>query len=373
MNVPDSYKRHELHHAATGGTIDSHWDGTKDTAVPNDQTIIPEYLDHVRLPFHRTTSETLIMKDSRDISIEEQDRAAARIAESRHRSVLGTSGTYLMPDIATAVLKHPAASRFQSMRKKVVMTGSGVPIDGYLKSDGGFSLGMGTAVLQEDHDVAPVMLTMNGLVLDVRRGVRKDLTRASFSSADRAHDILGYDDFTLVPIGGSIDFELDGLDGIVPAKDSIIPSYLRDNVQLQRDFSAINPYVKDSRDLSESDIDLVTEIIRESTSENVLVTLGIYEMRRVQAALRSNLGKALEDRRVLMTGSRYPLGVTDKSDAPFNLGYSLGKMAFAPRGVNIALNGFMAEEGDYLTKLIYTEEERRKLLRAGVLPAEEGG
>jgi L-asparaginase len=366
MNAPDSQKRHEIHHAATGGTIDSHWDGTKDTAVPNDQTIIPGYLDHVRLPMHTTTAETLILKDSRDIGIQEQDRAAARIAESHHRNVLGTSGTYLMPDIATAVLKHPAANRFKSMGKKVVMTGSGVPMDGYLRSDGGFSLGMGTAVLQEDTD-APVMLTMNGLVLDVRKGVRKDLTRASFSSAERVHDILGYDDFTLVPIGGSIDFELDGLDGIVPAKDSIIPSYLRDDVQLQRDFHAINPYVKDSRDLNDADIDLVAEIIRESTSENVLITLGIYEMRRVQAMLRAKLGKALEERRVLMTGSRYPLAVTDRSDAPFNLGYSLGKMASAPHGVNIALNGFMAEEDDDLISLIYTEQERVKLQKAGVI------
>lgn len=356
-------EQYELHHAATGGTIDSHWSPSDDTAIPNDQTVVPEYLDNVRLPRHKVTSETICLEDSRKIGIDKQDQIAARISESPRRRIIGTSGTYLMPDISTAVMKHPAAKRFDDMGKKVVMTGSGVPIKKYIRSDGGFSLGMATAVLQEEVD-ASVLLTMNGMVLDVAKGVRKDLTKATFSSTDRAHDVLGYDKFTLVPVGGSIDFELDGLDGLVPASQSAIPAYLRDDVQIQRKFDGNNPYVRDSRELKDEDLDLIVDIVRGSTAEHVLVTLGIYEIRRVQAYLRDKLKESEMDRKILLTGSRFPLRATDMTDAPFNLGYALGKIPFVDNGVNIAMNGFVASDEDNLNEIIFTKEEIEKIERS---------
>ncbi|MFH1218246.1 MAG: asparaginase domain-containing protein [Candidatus Peregrinibacteria bacterium] len=355
---------HELHTVATGGTLDSKWEPSKDTAVPNDESIVPRYFENVRLPQHNVTHETVCLKDSRDIDADLQDKIAAVIAESIYKKILAVTGTYLMPDFARGVKEHPASKRFKQMRKRVVLTGSGTPMNGYLRSDGGFNLGMGTAVLQEDTD-ALISIVMNGMCLDVERGIKKDLTKAILGSSDRKNDVLGYNNFTLIPVGGSIDFEPDGLDGVIPARNSIIPAYLRENVHLQKDFDAINPCVKDSRELKDEDIDLVVDIIKESTSEHTLITLGIYDIRRVQEELQKKLEGA-KDRKIILTGSRYPLASTDMTDATFNLGYALGKMPFAQNGVNVALNGMLLEDDDNIIELLFTKEEQEKLKAANV-------
>ena len=90
-------------------------------------------------------------------------------------------------------------------------------------------------------------------------------------------------------------------------------------------------------------------------------------MRDVQSFLRENLKGDDKDRKVVLTGSRFPLRVNDMTDAPFNLGYALGKIAFVQNGVHIALNGTMMEDEDSIIDLIYTVEERKKLQKMGVI------
>lgn len=39
----------QIHFIITGGTIDSHYDGSKDTALPNEESVIPGFIRSLRL------------------------------------------------------------------------------------------------------------------------------------------------------------------------------------------------------------------------------------------------------------------------------------------------------------------------------------
>ncbi len=51
----------------TGGTIDSYYEGTKDTVVPNEHSIIPRFIKSLNLE-NPTKFTELCMKDSRNIT-----------------------------------------------------------------------------------------------------------------------------------------------------------------------------------------------------------------------------------------------------------------------------------------------------------------
>lgn len=45
------------------------------------------------------------------------------------------------------------------------------------------------------------------------------------------------------------------------------------------------------------------------------------------------------------------------SDAPFNLGYALGKVGFVDPGVHVAVNGIVVPRNEDVLKVMYTPEE----------------
>ncbi|MFA6486710.1 MAG: hypothetical protein WCT40_05115 [Candidatus Magasanikbacteria bacterium] len=55
-----------IHFIMTGGTIDSHFDGSKDTAVPNKESVIPSFMRSLKL-YKEAIFTTAFLKDSRDI------------------------------------------------------------------------------------------------------------------------------------------------------------------------------------------------------------------------------------------------------------------------------------------------------------------
>ena len=60
----------EIEFVITGGTIDSAYDGTQDTAVPNRESILPEVMQLIKsdVPFQFTT---VCMKDSRGLTADD--------------------------------------------------------------------------------------------------------------------------------------------------------------------------------------------------------------------------------------------------------------------------------------------------------------
>ncbi len=338
-------------HLATGGTIDSHWDPAQDTATVRGQSIIPSYLDAVR--YRGVILDTICMKDSREITMQDRRELSDRVAETSYDRVLVTSGTYLMPDFSRLIQNHPMAQFFDPLDRRVVLTGSIKPMEGFLRSDGGFNLGMSMAALQEE-TLARVNVVMNGSCFK-GGDVQKDMSTASFQP-DAGVDQLPYQDFDLVTAGGSIDFDLNGLDQLVPSRESSVPGFLRRSARTNHPFQTINPFIKDSRNISEEDLKLVLEMIHSAKTDHVLVTTGIIKIREIQQYLKDHLSPEF-NKQVVLTGSRFPLGITDRTDAPFNLGYALGRLGFLSPGVHIALNGKVFEDDEDVMKSIYTPEE----------------
>ena len=354
-----------IEHLATGGTMDSIWSPEKDTAVPAQVSMAAEYFQFLaRHGYPEIQSEVLMLKDSRDIEIEDKKLVARRVAESAVPRAIVTSGTYLMTDIGRRIQAHPTM-RANHFDKGVAMVASLTPLEGFSMSDGGFGLGMAHAVL-EDLDPkrsSAVVGVVNGVVapIDV---LEKDLTTATFESVDTSDSLLGYNRYTVIPAGGTIDFTFNGLDGVEPAETSFVPSYIRHRVRSSIEFDATPPILKDSRNLTSEDMDMVVELVRQAPSEFVLVTAGILRI----AELRARLDQALANgddhdrsRRVVLTGARYMLNSLTKSDAPYNLGYAHGKLGTIQPGAHIALAGRLIDDHEDPLSYVYTQRELEKV------------
>ncbi len=143
-----------VHFIITGGTIDSYYDGTKDTVVPSAHSVIPSFIQSLKLYTSSIFTE-LCMKDSRELTTDDLGKIVGTVEQSSSTNVIITHGTYTMPDTARYLKAH--------LRRKdqtVVLTGSMIPIVGFAPSDGPFHLGYAVAQVQS---LSPgIYLCMNG-------------------------------------------------------------------------------------------------------------------------------------------------------------------------------------------------------------------
>jgi L-asparaginase/Glu-tRNA(Gln) amidotransferase subunit D len=350
-------KKH-IHHVATGGTIDSVWDAAEDTSVPRTLTIIPKYLREAAR-IKELTSQTLYLKDSRDISVDDKRLTTATVAESGYKNIVLTSGTYLMAEMTNRIHRQPFVEQMETFDRRIAVTGSIIPIDGFEASDGGFNLGMSIAVLRSEtpHRIA---LVMNGRVFDPS-DVEKDLTKATFTS-DSGTDLLDYETLTVIPAGGSIDFEFNGLDRFVPAQHSFVTNYLRHKVRTDRNINATPPILRDSRELTNEDIDTIIDIARSSTQDRILITMGIYRLQEIAKKIKAGIEGLSESKPTIgITGSRLPLRLSGMTDAPFNVGFACGHLGLTEPGIHVSLGGQIFNPEDDIISAIYTPEEIKQI------------
>lgn len=52
-----------IHFIITGGTIDSYYEGTQDTVIPNEHSVIPEFIKSTKL-YNELIFSEVCMKDS---------------------------------------------------------------------------------------------------------------------------------------------------------------------------------------------------------------------------------------------------------------------------------------------------------------------
>lgn len=136
-----------IHVILTGGTIDSIWDGSKDTIVVSEHSTLPEYFEQLgkNLKFPQKLNFTEIcMKDSREINDGDREKIVKTIEESDSKKILVTHGTYTMSLTAKYIKK-----KLKRKDQVVVLTGSMVPIKGFDYSDGPFNLGFSIAMLNK--------------------------------------------------------------------------------------------------------------------------------------------------------------------------------------------------------------------------------
>ena len=98
-------KQKPIHLMITGGTIDSHYDGTRDTAVTNNESVLPGYFASLKL-FRKIVTSSICMKDSRQITNKDRIKLIDAIKNSSAKNILITHGTYTMPDTARYLMKN---------------------------------------------------------------------------------------------------------------------------------------------------------------------------------------------------------------------------------------------------------------------------
>lgn len=352
-----------IQHIATGGTIDSIWSPERDTAVAAKSSLVTDYFQFLsQHGYPHINSKTLLLKDSRDITVEDRQLIAREVAESASPRTIVTCGTYLMTEVGRRIKAYPTM-RDNAFKKRVAMVASLTPLRGFNMSDGGFNLGMAQAALELDLPEAHTVLgVVNGIIAPID-ALEKDLTTATFGAIDLEDNLLGYDKYALIPAGGTIDFTFNGLDAVEPASSSFVPDYIRNQVRSKLEFNATPPILKDSRDLTGADLDIIAQLVCKAQTGHVIVTAGLIKMAelrdKIQNALASS-GERNQQKRVIITGSRYMLSSIDMSDAPYNLGYAHGKLGAVKPGVHIALAGRIIDDDPL--RYAYSDNELARIL-----------
>jgi len=165
--------KNKIHFIITGGTIDSHYDGAKDTAVPNKQSVIPSYFKTLGLDKLLLFQE-LFNKDSRDLTSADQKKILKCIESSPCKMIIITHGIYTMPDTSRYI-----EANVKRHDQTIVLTGSVIPIEGFSPSDGPFNLGFAFSKVQDLPD--GVYIAMHGIVYKPGE-VAKDMKNGKFYS-----------------------------------------------------------------------------------------------------------------------------------------------------------------------------------------------
>lgn len=131
-----------IHFLMTGGTIDSYYEGTKDTAVPLKKSCIPDFIKSLKL-YNETKFSEICMKDSRNMTMQDLNNLLKEIEKSDCKHIIITHGTYTMPDTARYI-----DANLKSREKTIILTASMIPITGFSPSDGPFSLGYAISEVQ---------------------------------------------------------------------------------------------------------------------------------------------------------------------------------------------------------------------------------
>ncbi len=147
-----------IHFIITGGTIDSYYDGTKDTVVPNKSSIIPEFLKSLKLQ-EKLRFTKICMKDSRDLTKKDLKKILEAIKRSPYKRIIITHGTYTMSDTGRFL-----KANLGKTAKVVILTGSMIPLKGFSPSDAGFSIGY--AIAKSECLKPGVYIAMNGRIFN---------------------------------------------------------------------------------------------------------------------------------------------------------------------------------------------------------------
>lgn len=140
----------------TGRTIDSYYDGTKDTAVPNEHSVVPKYIRSLKL-YEEIEFTEICMKDSREINESDRKKIVEILSENNYKRIIITHGTYTMPDTARFL-----SANLKDNNKVIIFVASMIPLAGFTETDAGFNLGYAVAKSQDLKE--GVYVCMNGRI-----------------------------------------------------------------------------------------------------------------------------------------------------------------------------------------------------------------
>lgn len=163
----------KLHFILTGGTIDSHYDGTKDTAVPNEHSVVPKFIKSLKL-YEDCEFTEICMKDSREINESDRKKIIEAISKSNSNRIIVTHGTYTLPDTARYM-----NANIENNEKTIILVASMIPLEGFTETDASFNLGYAVAKSQELKK--GIYICMNGRIFSPEE-VIKIISEGRFGS-----------------------------------------------------------------------------------------------------------------------------------------------------------------------------------------------
>ena len=132
-------KKEKIEIIITGGTIDSYFDSTKDSVVPLEKSVVPNFIKSLKMDDTFNFAE-VCMKDSRSLTSEDLNNILESINKSDSDYIIITHGTYTMPDTARFL-----NANLKTKNKVIILTGSMIPLTGFSPSDAPFNLGYALA------------------------------------------------------------------------------------------------------------------------------------------------------------------------------------------------------------------------------------
>jgi L-asparaginase len=163
----------KLHFIVTGGTIDSYYDGTKDTVVPYEHSVVPKFINVLKL-YEECEFTEVCMKDSRELTTEDRSKILETVTNSKSKRIIITHGTYTLAD--TARYLH---INLEKNNKTIIFVCSMIPLEGFIPTDAGFNIGYAVAKSQELPE--GIYICMNGRIFSPDEGV-KILSEGRFGS-----------------------------------------------------------------------------------------------------------------------------------------------------------------------------------------------
>ncbi|HAH04807.1 MAG: Asparaginase [Parcubacteria group bacterium GW2011_GWA2_43_17] len=171
-------KKDTIHFIMTGGTIDSYYEATKDTAVVNKESVIPNYIKSLKL-YEKLEFTEVCLKDSRELRKRDLQMILNAVKNSKSKKIIITHGTYTMPDTARYL-----KANLRTHDQVIILTGSMIPLVGFAPSDAPFNLGYTIATIQ--HLAPGIFVAMNGRLF-LPEEVLKVLYSGRFSSIFNKH------------------------------------------------------------------------------------------------------------------------------------------------------------------------------------------
>jgi L-asparaginase len=147
-----------IHFIKMGGTIefiDPAYDAINSKLMKLDSSI-ESFLHNLIQPHFTYSIESVTEKDSREINEDDRKKLIKAVESTSHSNIVVTHGTFTMRDTALYLDKVSFGD------KKIIFTGSMIPLVGFSASDGGFNLGFAVATFM---GIDPgIYICMNGSV-----------------------------------------------------------------------------------------------------------------------------------------------------------------------------------------------------------------
>ena len=152
------------------------------------------------------------------------------------------------------------------------------------------------------------------------------------------------DDFSvaLFLMGGTIDLTWNPLEGLPePTTKSVLSEYITKIINPSYRVYSYLVTNKDSRDITDALRQELIKDIKKSAHKHILITHGTFTMADTAKYLHEkvNSDPELQDRRIVFTGSYYPIDNFAKSDAQANIGFALATLQTMDCGVTVVMNG----------------------------------